>query len=93
MMQASPAADFMPCDLQYVASLIGGCPDESCPLWQPGGTAYAGHCVFGELDVPDRRTFESWLSALRTALEGAGTADERNELRQLYYRLLNESAR
>jgi ribosomal protein RSM22 (predicted rRNA methylase) len=89
-MEPSSETGTVPCSLQYVASLVGGCPHESCPLWQPGGTVYAGHCVFDELNVPDRRTFESWLSELQLALERARTVDEQNALRQLFYRLLDE---
>ncbi|HYT51091.1 MAG TPA: hypothetical protein VEL10_02675 [Gaiellaceae bacterium] len=91
-MQPSSAAQLLPCRLQYVASRIGACPDDRCPLWQPGGTAYDGHCVFEELDVPDNSTFASWLVQLRLELQRARTANERNEVRRLFYRLLNESA-
>ncbi|HEY3184360.1 MAG TPA: hypothetical protein VGJ77_16085 [Gaiellaceae bacterium] len=87
-MEPSSAAELVPCELHYVASRVGGCPDDRCPLWQPGGTVYEGRCVYDELDVPDRRTFESWLLELQTELERAHTADERNELRRLFHRLL-----
>jgi hypothetical protein len=87
-MEPSSASDLVPCELHYVASRVGGCPDDRCPLWQPGGTVYPGRCVFDELEVPDRRTFESWLVDLRTQLESACTADERNEVRRLFHRLL-----
>jgi hypothetical protein len=60
-------------------------------LWQPGGTAYDGHCVFDQLNV-DNSTFASWLVQLRLELQRARTANERNEVRRLFYRLVNESA-
>ena len=82
----------VPCGLQYVANLVGGCPDERCPLWEPGSTVYDGRCVYDELSIPDRPTFESWLVALRTELNGARSADERTEVRRLFRRLLDESA-
>ena len=88
-MEPLSAADPVPCGLQFVASLVGGCPDERCPLWQPGGTVYDGHCVFGELNVPDRGTFESWLAEFRLALQDAGTEDQRTALKELFYRLLD----
>jgi hypothetical protein len=47
-------------------------------LWQPADTAFGGRCVYGELGVP-----------VRAELARARTADERNEARRLFYRLLN----
>jgi hypothetical protein len=92
VMEPSSTSDLLPCRLQYVASLVGGCPDDRCPLWDAGGTVYDGHCVFDELEVRDRQTFESWLLALQTELQHARTTHERTEVRRLYYRLLNESS-
>ena len=92
-MEPLSAAELLPCRFQYVASLVGGCPDDRCPLWQPGDNVFGGDCVYDELNVPDRPTFEAWLLHLRAELGRAHTADERNELRQLFYRLLNESTR
>jgi hypothetical protein len=90
-MKPSSAREQLRCRLQYVASRVGGCPDDRCPLWQPGGTSFEGHCAFEELNVPDRRTFESWFLRLRAELERARSADERNELRRLFYRLLEDA--
>jgi hypothetical protein len=92
VMEPSSTAQLLPCRLESVARRIGACPDDRCPLWQPGGTAYDGHCVFEELNVPDNSTFASWLVHLRLELKRARTANERNEVRRLFYRLLNESA-
>ena len=90
IMEPSSAASLLPCRLQYVASRVGWCPDDRCPLWQPSGSPDDGHCVFEELNVPDRSTFASWLVQLRLELQRARTANERNEVRRLFYRLLNQ---
>jgi hypothetical protein len=92
VMQPSSAAGLVPCRLQYVASRVGSCPDNRCPLWQPDETGFEGYCVFDRLNVPDESTFASWLVQLRSELQRARTANERNEVRQLFYRLLNASA-
>jgi hypothetical protein len=93
VMQPFSGGDRLPCRAQPVANRVGGCPDDRCPLWQPGGTIFEGRCVYDELDVPDRQTFESWLLRLRRELARARSDEERNELRRLFYRLLETRGR
>jgi hypothetical protein len=80
----SPTTETLACPLQYVAELVGSCPDECCPFWASVGD----RCGARDYALADRRTLAEWLPQARRHLRDARTADQREEIRRLYQRLL-----
>ncbi len=91
VMHASPTAEFRVCRLQYVASLVGACPEDRCPFWEPGGAVLDGRCALEQLSTRDSRTLGTWFPQIRAQLQRAQTDQQRNEVRRLFYRLLSQS--
>jgi hypothetical protein len=89
-MQPPPSLEPRPCALRYAASLVGACPQNSCPFWEPGGSILDGRCVFEELDVTDNGALATWLPEFRGQLGRARTPEQRDEIRRLFHRLLTE---
>jgi hypothetical protein len=86
MLQPSPS-ETLACPLQYLAGLVGSCPDECCPFSEPDG-----RCAVDEHALADRRTLAEWLPQARRQLRAARTAAQRDELRRLFQRLLSQAA-
>jgi hypothetical protein len=85
--------DSMPgrlCRLHYAAGRIEACPGERCGLWEPGGVVLEGRCALDRVDLIGRPAFVDWLLQLREAMESPGTDLEKREVRNRFYRLLND---
>lgn len=81
-----------PCRLDHALGRAAECPESACPFWEPGGAVVEGRCAFDRLDLASRRQLAEELAGLRTVLLAAAGAEERNEARRTFYRLLNEGA-
>ena len=77
------------CRIQYTLGRVEECPEDACPFWEPGGAALEGRCAAGRLDLADRPEVAEWLLRIRKQLESAGTREEEDEARRLFYRLLS----
>jgi hypothetical protein len=77
--------------LKHRVGTTEACPEQECPLWEPGGAALSGRCAFEQVDLEGRPEFAAWLLGLREALESAPRQAESGTVRRLFNRLLNES--
>ena len=78
------------CALQYRAGRIEVCPGADCPFWEEGGAAIPGHCVFERLnlDLDEPPGLVHALLQVRRSLNQAVTAEDEEEARSLFYRLV-----
>jgi len=60
----------MDCALEAALGRPVPCPEDACPLWEPGGAALAGSCVLERVpfDVVGRPALAELLLAVRGRL-------------------------
>lgn len=81
------SAESRPCRIEQSLGRNEFCPGASCPLWEQGGGANGGGCLFDRLDLAGRRDLAVWLHDLREKLDTLGEPDA--EARRIFYERLN----
>lgn len=76
------------CRLETALGRVAACPEERCPLWEPGGAVLEGRCGLEPLVVDDSPELAGWLLDVRGKLDVARTREERNEAWLLLFRRL-----
>jgi hypothetical protein len=78
------------CALQYAEGRIEVCPGPGCPFWEEGGAVVPGRCLIERLglDLEGRPELAHGLLQIRRKLDQAGTEEDENEARSLFYRLV-----
>jgi len=77
------------CKLQYALGRVEACPESGCPFWEPGGAALEGRCAVEQIDFAARPDLAELLVRVRLELERVRTRREADEVRSLFYRLLD----
>ena len=78
------------CALQYAEGRIEMCPGPGCPFWEVGGAVVPGRCLIERLglDLYARPELPHALLQIRRKLDQAGTQEDKDDARSLFYRLV-----
>jgi len=73
------------CRIKLTLGEVEACPQGACPFWEQGGAVVEADCGLERLGLElDRPDLAEYLGDLRTALEAARDAREREQARQAF---------